>query len=364
YRLYRDIAGLGALDPIMKDPDNEDIHVLHREAVYVDNGVFGLIGTNVDFGTEEEYDRYIRSMADRIGTPVSDSNPIIDATMPDGSRLNLMYSDDVSVKGPSMTLRQHEEVPLTIAQITKWGTFSPTAAAYFWLALENDMSVFVVGETASGKTTTLNAITSFIPPGSKIYTAEDTAEVVPPHSCWQQLLTREAEGDAEGEVTMFNLVEAALRSRPDYIIVGEVRGAEGRMAFQAMQTGHPVMLTFHASDVKSMIERFTSDPINVPTPFMDNLDLAIFQNFIREADARRVTSIQEIEGYSKELGGVVTSETFEWDPAGDDLIFKGMNNSYMLEEKIAPNKGYEDVRRIYDDLELRKRIIEGMIEND
>ncbi|MDY6776267.1 MAG: type II/IV secretion system ATPase subunit [Halobacteria archaeon] len=366
YRLNRDIIGLGPLEPIMRDPHNEDIHVVAPDEVFVEHDIFGLTGTTVDFGTDDEYDQYLRSMAERIGKPVSDSNPIIDATMPDGSRLNLIYSDDVSIRGPSMTLRQQEETPLTIAQITKWGTFSPMAAAYMWMALENDMSAFVVGETASGKTTTLNAITSFIPPGSKIYTAEDTAEVVPPHDAWQQLLTRESGGDEEeaGDVSMFNLVEAALRSRPDYIIVGEVRGEEGRMAFQAMQTGHPVMLTFHAGDIKSLIQRFTSSPIEVPETFFGTLNIAIFQNFVlRKGEGiRRVTSIHEIEGYSDELDGIVTREVFTWDPVDDEIIFKGMNNSYILEDKIAEKKSYEDTRRIYDDLELRRRIMEKMIQ--
>ncbi len=346
----------------MRDPNNEDIHVVSPNEVFVDHGVFGLTQTNVEFENKSEMDRFVRSTAERVGTPVSDSDPIVDATLPDGSRLNLVYSDDVSINGPTLTIRQQDETPLTIAQITKWGTFSPKAAAYMWLALENDMSAFVVGETASGKTTSLNAVLSFIPNDSKIYTAEETAEVVPPHDAWQQLLTRDS--DDEGEVSMFDLVKTSLRSRPDYIIIGEVRGVEGRMAFQAMQTGHPVMCTFHAEDVESMIQRFTSEPINVPETFFGNLNIAIFQNYImRKGEGlRRVTSINEIEGYSEELGGIVTREVFEWDPVEDEIIFKGMNNSYILEQKIASKKGYEDRRRIYQDLELRENIIEAMIQ--
>ncbi|UOY10033.1 type II/IV secretion system ATPase subunit [Methanonatronarchaeum sp. AMET6-2] len=366
YRLNRDIIGLGPLEPVMRDKAIEDIHVTSPQEVFVEHDVFGLNKTNIEFNDREEYDRYLRSTAERIGNPVSDSNPIVDATLPDGSRLNLVYSDDVSLKGPSLTVRQQDETPLTITQLVKWGTFSAKAAAYMWLALENDMSAFVVGETASGKTTSLNALLSFIPRDSKIYTAEDTAEVVPPHEAWQQLLTRESdnkEDNGSGQVRMFDLIKTALRSRPDYIIVGEVRGEEGRMAFQAMQTGHPVMCTFHASDVKSMVQRFTSDPINVPIAFFGNLNIAIFQNFIRrgDQDLRRVTSIHEIEGYSQDMGGVVTREIFEWDPIKDEIIFKGMNNSYILENKIAPKLAYEDSRRVYVDLELRARVIEAMV---
>ncbi|SDM17625.1 flagellar protein FlaI [Halogranum gelatinilyticum] len=364
YRLNRDIIGFGPLEPVMRDPANEDIHVIGPHECHVDHSVYGMLETTVDFGTPKEFDNWLRNMGERIGDPVSDSDPIVDSTLPDGSRINIIYSDDVSIKGSSLTIRQGSETPLSINQITKWGTLSPELAAYLWLCLENEQTVFVVGETASGKTTTLNAILSYIPDDAKIYTAEDTAEVLPPHNTWQQLLTREGRGENSTDVDMFDLVAAALRSRPDYIIVGEVRGAEGRMAFQAAQTGHPVMLTFHASDIVSMIQRFTSDPINVPETFMDNADVALFQNRVKQGNdvLRRVTSVQEIEGYSKEMDGVVTREVFSWDPVEDDIVFQGMNNSYVLEEQIATLLGYEDTRDIYDDLDFRADLIRRMIQ--
>ncbi|KDE57306.1 hypothetical protein EL22_13215 [Halostagnicola sp. A56] len=366
YRLNRDIVGLGPLEPVMRDPANEDIHVIGPNECYVDHGTYGMVETTVDFGTQEEFDSWLSNMGERIGNPMTDAEPIIDSTLPDGSRLNVIYSDDVSVKGPSLTIRQGDEVPLSVTQITNWGTLSPELAAYLWLCLENERTVFVVGETASGKTTTLNSIMSFIPRDSKIYTAEDTAEVLPPHDTWQQLLTRESRSEDSADVDMFNLVEAALRSRPEYIVVGEVRGEEGRMAFQAAQTGHPVMLTFHASDIVSMIQRFTGDPINVPETFMDNADVALFQNRVKQGDdvLRRVTSVQEIEGYSDQMDGVVTRQVFYWDPVEDEIVFQGMNNSYVLEEQIATLLGYADTRDIYDDLQFRSDIIERMIQEN
>ncbi|RKD95852.1 type II/IV secretion system ATPase subunit [Halopiger aswanensis] len=366
YRLNRDIVGLGPLEPIMRDPENEDIHVIGPNECYVDHGVFGMVETSVDFGTREAFDRWLSNMGERIGNPMTDAEPIVDSTLPDGSRLNVIYSDDVSVKGPSLTIRQGDEVPLSVTQITNWGTLSPELAAYLWLCLENEQTVFVVGETASGKTTTLNSIMSFIPRDSKIYTAEDTAEVLPPHDTWQQLLTRESQSEDSVDVDMFKLVEAALRSRPEYIVVGEVRGEEGRMAFQAAQTGHPVMLTFHASDIVSMIQRFTGDPINVPETFMDNADVALFQNRVKQGDdvLRRVTSVQEIEGYSEQMDGVVTRQVFYWDPVEDEIVFQGMNNSYVLEDQIATLLGYAETRDIYDDLRFRADIIERMIQEN
>ncbi len=366
YQLNRDIVGLGPLEPIMRDPENEDIHVIGPSHTYVDHGTYGMLPTTIDFGEPEEFDNWLRNIGERMGDPVSDSDPIVDSTLPDGSRINIIYSSDVSLKGPSLTIRQGDDVPLSVGQITKWGTLSPELAAYLWLCLENEQTVFVVGETASGKTTTLNSIMTFIPRDSKIYTAEDTAEVIPPHDTWQQLLTREGQGENSADVDMFDLVAAALRSRPDYIIVGEVRGEEGRMAFQAAQTGHPVMLTFHASDIVSMIQRFTGEPINVPETFMDNADVALFQNRVKQGDdvLRRVTSVQEIEGYSKEMGGVVTRQAFYWDPVEDEIVFQGRNNSFVLEEQIATLLGYEDTREIYDEMDFRAEIMERIIQED
>jgi len=365
YNLRRNIVGLGPLDPVMKDTKNEDIHILGPHNCYVDHSVFGMMTTTVDFGSTEYFESWIRNMGERMDHPVSDSHPIIDSTLPDGSRINIMYSDDVSLKGPTLTIRQAEEVPLSILQITKWGTLSPKLAAYLWLCMENDRTVFVVGETAAGKTTTLNSMFSFIPRDHKIYTAEDTAEVSPPHDNWQQLLTREGQNE-EANVDMFDLVAAALRSRPDYICVGEVRGPEAQMAFQAAQTGHPVLVTFHASDIVSMIQRLTGEPINVPKAFIDNCDVALFQNRVKQGDEvlRRVTSVQEIEGYSEAEGGVVTRQVFEWDPQYDEVEFTGQNNSYVLEEQIATLLGYADVRHIYDELERRAEIIRRLIEAD
>jgi flagellar protein FlaI len=349
----------------MEDPANEDVHVIGPDGVYVVHGVYGMLETTASFGSEDAFENWLKNMGERMNNPISDSRPIVDATLPNGSRINVIYSDDVSIKGPSLTIRQGEETPLSILQITKWGTLSPELAAYLWLCMENEQTVFVVGETASGKTTTLNAMFSFIPRDAKIYTAEDTAEVMPPHDTWQQLLTREG-GGGGADVDMFDLVAAALRSRPDYIVVGEVRGAEAQMAFQAAQTGHPVILTFHASNIVSMIQRFTSNPINIPETFMDNCDVALFQNRVKQGDdvLRRVTSVQEIEGYSKHENGVITREAFTWDPVDDDVTFTGRNNSYVLEEQIATLLGYRDTREIYDELDRRAEIIRRLIDAD
>ncbi len=373
HQLKKEIIGLGPLDPLLKDRMNEDIHVLGYDKIDVDHKVFGIMRTNIDLGEAEEYKSWLKSVTERIGNPVSDSNPIVDATLPDGSRLNIVYSDDVSVEGPTLTIRQFEEDPLSLFDIVEFGTMSPELVAYLWLCLESGASVAVCGETASGKTTSMNAMTALIPEESKIYSAEDTLEVRPPHDTWQRLLTSESTGGG-ADVNLYNLLETALRSRPDYILVGEVRGEEARTVFTAMQTGHPVIFTFHAGNVSALINRFTGDPINVPEKFFDNLNIAVFQNFIKTGDKeiRRVTEVQVIEGYSDVMDGLVTRKVFERNVIEDREVFGevvtkdkiefiGYNNSYYLEEKAAPMLGYTDPRDIYDELEKRTKVVERAI---
>lgn len=362
YFLTRDIVDSGPLEPILRDSYIEDVHSIGTNPLSVVHKVFDMLETNVRFRDERELDLFLRTMSERIGRPVSDSRPIVDATLPDGSRVNIVYSTDVSQRGSSFTIRKFSEIPPSITQVIQWGAMSSQIAAYLWLCLENNMSVFVCGETASGKTTTLNAMLPFIQPRSKVFTAEDTPEVRPPHKTWQQLVTRES-GPEEGRVEMFTLLKAALRSRPNYIIVGEIRGAEGAVAFQAMQTGHPCIATFHASSVGKMIQRFSAAPINVPVTFMDNLNVCLIQMAVHNKGRtlRRVLAVEEIEGYSEYAKGVLTRGVFRWEPTNDKQLFRGRNNSYILENKIATTIGYSDKRRIYDDLDLRARILDTMI---
>jgi flagellar protein FlaI len=221
----------------------------------------------------------------------------------------------------------------------------------------------VCGETASGKTTTTNAIVPFIPPEKKIFTAENTPEVMVPHAVWQQLLTKTT-GPKEGHIELEDLLRAALRSRPDYIIPGETRGIEGRVVFQAMQTGHPCITTFHAGSVTKVIQRFTGHPISIPKTFMDNLDVVLIQMAVERKGKRirRVLSVDEIEGYNKEVDGIMSRKAFEWNAADDTQTFKANRNSFILEQRCAKNAGYADLTKIYDDYERRKYIIERMIE--
>ena len=366
YVVIRDLIRNGPLEPLLSDEMLEDIHSVGLKHIHMDHKVFGMVTSNIRFRERELLSRYLRAMSERIGRPVSDNKPIIDGVLLDGSRINIIFSDDVSMLGPSFTIRKFAEETISVIQLIKWGTMSAQQAAYIWICLEYGMSVLVSGETASGKTTTLNAILPFIDHNVKIYSAEDTPEVKVRHNIWQRLVTRDAKNE-DSRVEMFDLLKAALRSRPRYIIIGEIRGVEGATAFQAMQTGHPVIATFHASSIVKMIQRFTGDPINVPIRFFDNLNFAIFQEVVEAPGggiARRITGIDEVIGYNKHSDGVLTRGMFEWDPVKDKHYFRGMFQSHLLENKIAAMAGFANKREIYDEMLRRADAIQRMADRD
>ncbi len=365
YYLNRDIIQMGPLEPLIRDPYIEDVHVVGLRPIYIVHKLFGTLETNIRFESKLMLEKYLRNVSERIGSPVNDATPIIDASLPDGSRINIIYSEDVSKEGSSFTIRKFSEKPLTLPYLIYLGTMSPKLAAYLWLVVEFGINLFICGETASGKTTTLNSLIPFINHHWKIYSAEDTPEVIAPHPIWQRVVTRETV-TGEANVELYDLVRAALRSRPNYIIIGEIRGREGFAAFQAMQTGHYVISTFHAPSVSQMIQRLTGDPINIPERFMDNLNVVVFQQLIYEKGRllRRVTSIDEILKYSKVKGGILTRNMFSWDPVQDKHFFRGINNSFILEGKIAPKLKYQNLKRIYKDLDTRAEILQKMVEKE
>ncbi|MAS63006.1 MAG: hypothetical protein CMA34_04985 [Euryarchaeota archaeon] len=366
YVIIRDLIRNGPLEPLLSDEMLEDIHSVGLKHVNMDHKVFGMVSSNIRFRERESLGRFLRAMSERIGRPVSDNKPIIDGSLLDGSRINIIYSDDVSTLGPSFTIRKFAEETISITQLIQWGTLSSQLAAYIWIGLEYGMSMLVSGETASGKTTTLNAILPFIDHNVKIYSAEDTAEVKVRHKLWQRLVTRESKNE-DAKVDMFDLLKAALRSRPRYIIIGEIRGVEGATAFQAMQTGHPVIATFHASSIVKMIQRFTGDPINVPMRFFDNLNFAIFQEVVEAPGGgvvRRITGVDEVIGYNKHSDGVLTRGMFEWNPVKDVHYFRGMFQSHLMENKIAPQMGFSNKRDVYDEMQRRAEALQKMVDRD
>ena len=367
YLMVRDKIEMGTLKPFLSDKYIEDISCNGVGPIFIEHKIFKGLKSVVGFKDSGELDNFVIKLAERIKRPLTYRSPIVDATLPDGSRINIVYGTEISKHGSNFTIRKVNEVPLSILQVIESGACDYMMAAYLWICLEYGMSMFVSGETASGKTTTLNALTTFLPPENKIVTIEDTPELTVPHRNWtREVAKAKGKGEGEGsEITMFDLLKAALRQRPNQILVGEIRGVEGSVAFSAMQTGHPVMSTFHAASVEKLIQRLCGDPINIPKTYVDNLNLVIIQSAVklpRGGTARRMLSINELVGYDPETQGFSFMAAFIWDPATDMFTFTGRGSSYLLENKIATMLGIPENRRaeIYDEIDKRAKILERL----
>lgn len=359
YLMRRKLEGLGVLDPMICDPNIEDISCSGLGNIFVEHKIFGGLKTSICFEEHSELDKFVIQLAEGIKHPVTFREPCVDATLPDGSRINIVYGVDVSKRGSNFTIRKFSETPISVMELIQFGSFDYDMAAYLSLVLHEHMNVWVSGETASGKTTLMNALTTFISPEAKIVSIEDTPEVQVPHHNWIRGCTRgSAKGSDSSEVSMFDLLKAALRQRPNLIIVGEIRGIEGAIAFQAMQTGHACMSTFHAASVSKLIQRVTGTPINVPKTYVDNLNIVVICQMVRlpnGSPGRRITSINEIISYDSVSDSFSFIEVFNWDPVTDTHHFRGLNNSYLLEYKIAPRRGFSHEKRrdIYKVLKQR-----------
>jgi len=361
YYLRRDFIGYGAIDVMMTDPQVEDcscdgvdipLFIYHRK--------YGSIRSNIRFDNEPELDRYVSWLAQKCGKHISVANPMLDATMPDGSRLNATLSKHVTKRGSSFTIRRFRENPFTPVDLVRFRTMSLEMVAYTWLCIEYGNSIMVCGGTASGKTTTLNATLLFIPPQMKIVSIEDTRELNLPHENWIPSITRQAFGaEMGGEVSMFDLLRAALRQRPQYMMVGEVRGAEAYVVFQAMATGHPSYSTFHAEDVQSMVHRMENEPINLPRALLSSLDVVLLQGQVKVGDkmTRRVKAVTEMVGMDPESGELITNTVFTWNPADDTFYYSG--HSYIYEKirsirNWSPRQMDREVKRRIDILDYMK----------
>ena len=367
YVFVRDKIGFGLLAPLLQDPYLEDLSCSGVGPMFLEHKIFKALESSISFPTEEELDEFVIWMGEWIKKPVTVRNPIVDATLPDGSRINIVYGSDVSKRGSNFTIRKFAGDPPSIMNLLEWGTLDYMMLAYLSFVLEEGMNLFVVGATASGKTTTMNAITTFIRPDKKIVSIEDTPELQVPHGNWIREVTRGSGKEKKGsEVGMFDLLKAALRQRPDRIIIGEIRGEEGAIAFQAMQTGHGVMSTFHAGSVGRLIQRLSGEPINIPKAYIDNLEVALIQAAEKAPGGlglvRRVTSINEIIGYDPVDQAFSFIESFRWNPANDSFEFPGYMNSFLLEEKIAPKRGIPPFKKkaIYTELKRRAKIFQRL----
>ena len=358
YYLKRDLVGLGIIEGVMLDSNVEDvscdgvnipIFIFHRK--------YGSIRSNLKFEREEELDAFVVWLAQRSGKQISVANPMLDATLPGGSRLNATLGKHVTKKGSSFTIRRFKDDPFTPIDLIRFKTMSVDMMAYLWLCIEYGSSMMVCGGTASGKTTTLNAVLLFIPPQMKIISIEDTRELNLPHENWIASVTREGFGgrsaNMAGAVDMFDLLTAAMRQRPQYLMVGEVRGREAYVVFQAMATGTIAYSTFHADDLGAMIHRMESEPIKLPRSLMTALNIMLLQGQVKVGTkmTRRVKSLTEIVGLDPETNEIIYNSVFTWNPADDRFHYSG--HSYIF-EKIRLSKGWSPREM---EAEMRRRVL-------
>ena len=365
YYIERDLIGYGKIDTMMRDPNIEDVSCDGPGVeIFVYHRRFESLRTNVMWEDELELEQYIIRMAQRCGKHISIAEPLLDATLMDGSRIVMTLGREVSTKGSTFTIRRFRDEPFTPVDLLEFKTFSSMQIAFFWLAMQYGMSMLFVGGTASGKTTSLNACSLFLPWQHKIVSIEETRELNLPHPNWIPGCTRQgfggegsaSGGKAAGEVDMYDLLRAALRERPEYIIVGEIRGAEAYVLFQAMATGHTTYSTFHADSIQSLVHRLENKPIEIPRvliPALDGISIQI-QTRVGGKRVRRNKAIVEIIGIDPHSHELLTNEAFRWDNTVDEYLFTG--KSYIF-EKIMMKANLNRVE-IMDETKRRQLVIE------
>lgn len=366
YYITRDFIGYGKIDPFMKDHMIEDvsadgvnipIYVWHRE--------YESIPTNIIFEEADELNSFIIRLAYLAKKHISVATPMLDASLPDGSRIQLTYGSEITRRGSTFTIRRFRVDPLTISDLISFNTLSSDMAAYFWYAIENRASVLVSGGVASGKTTILNCLSMFIKPEFKIVSVEDTAELNLPQENWIPSVVRSAfgsEGEKTGAITLFDLLKAAVRQRPDYIIVGEVRGKEAYTLFQAMATGHLGMSTIHAESVEAVVNRLESEPLNIPRSLLTMIDIVMIQirTEIKGKPARRTGAVTEIVAMDSKTKELLTNDVYQWNPKNDAFSYSG--RSHVLEKNMKKMGLEED--EVRKELHRRKIVLEWMAKNN
>jgi len=357
YYVRRDMLGYGRLDALIRDPRVEDISCDGVGVpVFVWHSRYESLPTNVVFGSAEELESMIVRLAHRAGKHISVANPIVEGSLPEGYRLHATLGE-VSRRGSTFTIRKFREVPFSVVDLLRVGTLSLELAAYLWLLIESRKSVMIVGATASGKTTTLNALATFIPPEAKVVTIEEVPELNLPHENWVPLVARPSADPWARNVTLFDLLKSALRMRPDFIIVGEVRGEEAFTLFQAIATGHAGMCTMHAENADYAVKRLIAEPMNVPpflVPLM-NVVLTIKRMSVGGRVVRRVVEAREmLWGENGPVGHVV----FRYNPALDaaERVAESRLLPAIAEERFTP------LSELEGELERRAAVLRFLLE--
>jgi len=368
YYITRDFLNFGKIDGLMRDENIEDISCDGTGIpVFVWHRHYESIPSNVVFENDEELESFVFKLAYMCGRHISIAQPLLDGTLPDGSRAQVTYGTEVTPKGSTFTIRKFKKSPLTITDLIVYNALSSEIAAYFWFLIENRHSVMIGGDIGGGKTSMLNAISLFIRPTLKIVSIEDTQEIRLPHQNWEMMVTRQGLGTASGAmgeggiggISMFDLLRASLRQRPDFIIVGEIRGEEAYALFQAMATGHLGLTTIHAEHTQGVLHRLTTRPMNIPHTQVENLNaISIVRRLvINNVSMRRTINVAEMVGWDKKTNDFKINEIFRWDAEKD--VYNKVGKSHLLKQ-IASEMGFTD-KNIEEELRKRKIILDYMV---
>src|SRR5438309_113683 len=361
YYLRRDISGFGIIDPLMHDINIEDISCSGTDKpIYIWHRNYDSIPTNIRFGTEEKLNSFVSRIVFRAGKHVSAAFPIADLALQGNHRISVLYQKEITPKGSSFTIRKFKEDPYTVIDLIKFGTINLEIAAYLWMLVEAKMSFIVIGPTGSGKTTILNAITGLVHPDYKIFSVEDVAEININHENWFTLISRTGFGlEGEGEIGLYDLIKAGVRHRPDYIVVGEIRGSEAYVMFQAMATGHGGLCTMHADSIESAAKRLQQKPMDIPPAYISLMNCAIVVKRVKEnstgQSSRRAITVSEVITANTSLAA------FSWNPKSDSFD-DNLHESTML-KKIADSTG-QSLNEVLEEHQKRISILKWMTEHD
>ncbi len=363
YYLVRDFVGFNEIEPLLRDFFVEDIECNGVDSrIYIVHRIFRNLKTGLIFKNGDKLESFIEKLAQRSGKYISYASPILDASLPDGSRINATYTKDITSRGPTFTIRKFTKTPWTPPQLLYFRTLSPEMLAYLWILVQYKMNILITGGTSSGKTTLLNAIAFFIPPEARVVSIEDTRELNLPRENWLPSVVRSAVGGGNvGEIDLFTLLKSSFRQNPDYVIVGEVRGKEAYVLFQGMASGHSSISTMHADSVDTVIKRLETPPIDLSPALLNVLDCVCIMThaIVKKQETRKLKEIVEIINVTPD-GVALTNTPFIWNPSDDNFYFK--KNSKIF-EKIAKNYGIT-LQEIDAEFKRRVKIIYGLYQKN
>ena len=357
YYLERDIAGFGLIDPLMNDPNIEDVSCSGIETpIYVWHRKYDSIPCNIKF-EDVKLNSFVSRIVFRAGKHISSAYPISDLALEGNHRISVLYQKEVTPKGTSFTIRKFKQDPYSVIDLISFGTISIDIAAYLWMLMEAKMSIMVIGSTGSGKTTILNAITGLVNPDYKIFSVEDVAEINIKHENWFSLVARTGFGPSgEGEIGLYDLIKSGVRHRPDYIVVGEIRGSEAYVMFQAMATGHGGLCTMHADSLESAGKRLQQKPMDIPASYLSLMNCAIVIRRVKgqdEKSTRKAISIQEINTADS------YHSAFKWEPKSD--YFNAQLEDSIMLHRIAEQTG-KTMEQIFEEYEKRKIVLKWLLQ--